>query len=322
MPATADAHHLLIPFAGRSTPACRAALAGLQLPNLEALLARLGPVDTDSAETTTLSPPHERALARALGLIAPDGRLPWAAWEAAQAGLTTAAAGEGWALVTLCHWDVAIDEVVLGDPANLPIDDAESRDLLAAARPFFGEDGIVLYACATPGRWLAHCALFEGLATASLDRAAEQPISAWSAGTKDERVLRRLQNEMQMLLYTERVNDRRTARGVPSINSFWLSGTGVLPEDADTGRAPPTVDARLRGPALQDDGTAWATAWRALDAGPIAQLHAALARGEPVTLTLCGDRGAQRWQPQPRGLRTWFKSLFARQRPSSVLEAL
>ena len=156
--------------------ACRTALASLPLPNLEALLARLAPVDSDTQESSTLSPPHERALARALGLPASDGRLPWAAWEAAQAGLTTPTVGDGWALVTLCHWDVAIDEVVLADPATLPIDAAESRDLLEAARPFFEEDGIALYASAQPGHWLARCALFEGLATASLDRAAEQPI--------------------------------------------------------------------------------------------------------------------------------------------------
>ena len=43
MPAPADARHLLIPFAGRSSPACHAATAPLQLPNLEALLDRLLP---------------------------------------------------------------------------------------------------------------------------------------------------------------------------------------------------------------------------------------------------------------------------------------
>jgi hypothetical protein len=38
--------------------------------------------------------------------------------------------------------------------------------------------------------------------------------------------LRRLQNEMQMLLYTHPVNERRIARGLPAVNSFWISGTG------------------------------------------------------------------------------------------------
>ena len=323
MPNTADARHLLIPFAGRLTPECRAAIAGLQLPNLTALLTRMAPVDTDTAGAGSLSPPHERALARALGLAAPDGRLPWAAREAALADLTTLADGDGWARVTLCHWDVAIDEVVLGDPAALEIEPDHSRDLLEAARPFFEEDGIMLHASGEPGHWLARCAVFEGLATASLDRAIGQPISAWSAGVRDERALRRLQNEMQMLLYTQRANDERGALGQLPVNSFWISGTGVLLEDADLDSALPTVDDSLRQPALQDDGAAWAAAWRALDAGPLAALRTELERGQPVTLTLCGDRAAQRWQPQPKGgLFAWIKRLFNRPRPAALLEAL
>jgi len=322
MPSAVDARHLLIPFAGRSTPACRASQVSLRLPNLEALLARMVPVDTDAQDNTTLSPPHERALARALDLTGPDGRLPWAALEAAQASLTAPASGEGWCFVTLCHWDVAIDEVILGDPAALQVEDTESHALLAAARPFFEEDGIALYSSSQPGHWLGKSALFEGLPTASLDRAAEQPISAWAAGTKDQRALRRLENEMQMLLYTQRVNDERTARNLPSINSFWLSGTGVLPENVDLGRVPPKVDARLRSAALQDDGVAWSAAWQALDAGPVAELAASMARGEAVTLTLCGDRAAQRWQPRPRGFVAWLNSLFRRPRLIDVLEAL
>ncbi|MGC4008457.1 MAG: hypothetical protein QM805_05365 [Pseudomonas sp.] len=320
MPATPEARHLLIPFAGRGSPACRAALDGLALPNLQALLARLAPAETDLAGADTLSPPHERALARALGLTAPDGRLPWAAHEAALAGLSNPNAGEGWARVTLCHGEVAVDEMVIDDPAVLAVGAAESDDLLAAARPFFEEDGIRLHSSTEPGHWLARCALFEGIASASLDRAIRQPVSAWSAGAQEERALRRLANEMQMLLYTQPANDERATRNAPAINCIWFSGTGVLPENAPLDRAAPTVDARLRAPALQDDGPGWAAAWQALDTGPIAELRAAAARGEPVALTLCGDRAAQRWEgPASRGLGAWLKGLLGRQRPSDVL---
>lgn len=76
MAETSPARHLLIPFAGRGSPACRAATPGLQLPKLEALLARLAPAGTDAQDDSTFSPPHERALAAALGLAAPDGCIP------------------------------------------------------------------------------------------------------------------------------------------------------------------------------------------------------------------------------------------------------
>ena len=314
----ADSRQLLIPFASHGSPDCRAALVALQLPNLQALLNRLAPAAPDAAGADSMSPPHERALAAALGLQAADGCLPWAALAAAQAGLHAATSGQGWAFVTLCHWDVAIDEVVLGDWQGLGIDESESEPLLRAAQPFFAEDGIELFASALPGRWLARSALFVDLPTASLDRATGQPISAWSAGIESNRTLRRLQNEMQMLLYTQRVNDDRSARGASPLNSFWLSGSGALPPDAVLGRTPPTVDERLRAAALQGDGVAWAAAWQALDAGPLAALRQAQAQGESVTLTLCGERVAQRWQ----GTASWAKRFFGRQRPSSVLEPL
>ncbi|MDB5730253.1 MAG: hypothetical protein JWQ03_148 [Variovorax sp.] len=324
LPGASASSHLLIPFAGRGTPGCLAALADLRLPHLEALLARLTLAHEDAQPPDTLSPPHERALADALGLPGTDGCIPWAAREAQQAGLAQAGADAAWGVLTLCHWEVAIDEVVLDDPYGIAIDAAESDTLLAAARPFFEEDGIALHATATPGRWLACGELLRALPTASLDRVAGQPISAWSPQTEAMRPWRKLQNEMQMLLYTQRVNDERMTRGVPSINSFWVSGTGALPpaRAPQAATAAPEVAESLRRPALRDDGAAWAEAWHVLDAGACARLLAEHQRGADVTLTLCGDRGARRYAPRSRGFGRWLKGLFGRQPPSIVLEAL
>lgn len=314
--------HLLIPFAGRGSPNCRQALAGLRLPKLETLLSRLAPVAEDMQEDSSLSPPHERALAAALGISAADGCIPWAALEARRAGLPRAESGQGWGIATLCHWQVGIDDVALGDPAAIQIDRRESDSLLAAARPFFEEDGIALHASATPGRWLACGAMFEHLPTASIDRAVGFPISEWSPLSDAARPLRRLQNEMQMLLYTERVNDERIARGVPPINSFWLSGTGSLPASFEERSSVPKVDDRLRASALHDDGEAWAAAWQALDAGPISELLAAATGSADVRLTLCGDRSARFFSMQRRGLFGWARGLFSRASVAPLLGAL
>jgi len=314
---------LLIPFAGRGSPSCRAALPALRLPNLESLLSRLTLADTDTQDESTRSPPHERALARALGIDAPDGCIPWAALEARRLGIAEPGDTGGWGLVTLCNWQVGIDDVVLGDPGSIEIDAAESAALLEAARPFFEEDGIALHPSPVPGRWLARAPIFDGLATASIDRAVGYPISQWSPLADAARPLRRLQNEMQMLLYTQRVNDERAARGVPPINSFWLAGTGALKKEAAEPAAVPTVNDTLRIAALRDDGIGWAAAWQAIDAGPLAALLAEYTRGAAdVSLTLCGDRASQRYTVQPRGLARWAKSLFERKQAASVLEAL
>jgi hypothetical protein len=312
-----NSRHLLIPFAGRGSPACRQALARLRLPGLEALLTRLTLVDEDMQDDTTLSPPHERALAKAMGITAADGCIAWAAIEAQRIGLRTSDAS--WAAVTLCHWQVSLDKVVQSDPLALGISADESAALLAVAQPFFAEDSIALHASPAPGRWLACGALFDGLATASIDRATGGPVSHWLPPSP---ALRRLQNEMQMLLYTHRVNDERAQRGVALINSFWLSGTGRLPAAVALDAAAPTVADALRAPALRGDGAAWAAAWQALDRGAVAELLADAERGVAVSLTLCGDRGARRFEARPRGLGQWIKNRLNRPRAADVLETL
>jgi hypothetical protein len=82
------------------------------------------------------------------------------------------------------------------------------------------------------------------------------------------------------------------------------------------------VSEALRVAALRDDGPGWAEAWQALDASTIASLLADYTAGAEVTLTLCGDRAAQRYAVQQRGLVNWARSLFDRPRAASVLEAL
>lgn len=315
--------HLLIPFAGRSSPACLAALAGLRLPNLDALLGRLSLADDDAQAATTLSPPHERALARTMGIAAHDGLIPWAASEAHRGGLTRADAAEPWGLLTLCHWEVAIDEVLLEDPSDIGIDEAESLALLEAARPLFQSEGIALRGSAVPGRWLARGELFRSLPTASLDRVANRPISEWAPLSDALRPVRKLQNEMQMLLYTQPLNDARALRGARSVNAFWLSGTGALPKSALVTEVPaPTVLDALRASALADDAAGWAASWQALDAGPIAALRAEEARGGAVALTLCGDRAARRFVPQRRGAGSFLRGLLRRPQAAAVLQDL
>jgi hypothetical protein len=102
-----------------------------------------------------------------------------------------------------------------------------------------------------------------------------------------------------MLLHTHPINDAREARGALPVNSFWLSGTGVLPP-ALGNTAEPTVDDRLRTPLLREDWAAWADAWHALDATLLRDLDARAAAGETLSLTLCGERRAQRFDSRPR----------------------
>ena len=221
--------HLLIPFAGSSDEGCQAVMRSLKLVNLQRVLSLFPFLYRDDGEATSFSPPHERAHARALtGIDKPprldDGRFPWATWYTLQKNQSEDRSG-AWAFITPCHWDINSNHISMADPSTLALDEADSRALMAAMQPYFAGDGIRLcYDHA--GRWLASGDVFRGLPTASLDRVVGQPLDIWMPETAQAKPLRRLQNEMQMLLYTHPVNDQRQARGLPVVNSFWISGTG------------------------------------------------------------------------------------------------
>jgi hypothetical protein len=316
-----DGFHLLIPFASSRDEGCAAALALLDLPNLEKLLARLQPGDSDRADEASLSMPHERVLARASGLPAADGLIPWAAWQVAQAGRDPGA--DAWAHVTPCHWRVGQDHVAMGHPHDLQIEPRESQALLAAMQPFFEGDGITLE-YDSPTLWLARGEVFRDLATASLGRVVGRAIDNWIPRAPEARVLRRLQQEMQMLLYTHDVNEQRSQAGLAPINSFWISATGALPPSAKSATPPGLEVAQaLCEPALRADWHGWSAAWQQLDATACANLLRRVDAGESVTLTLCGDAAAQSWiRPAGPGVLRRIGSLFAGKRAVAQLELL
>jgi hypothetical protein len=334
--------HLLIPFANCNAPECQHVLATLKLPNLDRLLRQLHLAHTDNADEHTLSPPHERALAAAYGIaltnVTPDGQTPWGAWHAAQAGHATAPA-DAWAVITPCHWTVQTSHITMTHPRALNLMEEESRALLAAMQPYFAEDGIALM-YDTPTRWLARGAVFVGLATASPYRVVGGHVDDWLPKAASAKLLRRLQNEMQMLLYTHPLTDARAALGLPAVNSFWVSGTGALPpgfshssQNASTSEAI-TVPNALRDAAIQDDWAAWAQAWQQIDGNECAALlqaidmKASMKTGptSSATLTLCGERSAQTWQTGQNGLAARFsrsiRGYFSPQPSSTVLSQL
>ena len=312
--------HLIVPFAGTVSEAGRLALQSLALPQLERLLGRLSPGARYGNDEFSPNAPHEQALAAARGWAAgPGDALPFAALAATALGLPAGQAA--WGQLTPVHLDVGAEQVSLAEPAALALDEAGSRELLGAVRPLFETEGFTLH-WAAPRQWLATHALFDGLATASLDRVSGRNVDTWLPDHRSARLIRRLQNEVQMLLYTHPLNDQREAAGLATVNSFWLSGCGRLPvttpAPAPAGTEP-QIDDRLRAPALAEDWAAWCEAWRALDAGPIA----ALARqGGGFTLTLCGERHAQAFVPAPQSL--WQRVAATWQKPAAlaVLEAL
>lgn len=323
----------LIPHAlvddAEAVPAARAALSsafknGLTLPGLQNHLDRAAPKTRRLAAHGVVNA-HEDVLARAHGL---DPQAPpWAALRAQALGLPDAGTS-AWAFLTPAHWvlpqGVGQTQVRLSDPAQLRLDEAEARAFCAAMQPYFAEDGLTLH-IDTPGQWLVSGEALRGLRSPAPERvlALGGDVAPWLPSTSPGApLLRRLQNEMQMLLYTLAVNDAREARGLPSVNSFWLHGCGALdaaPMPQDTW----AVLDSLREPALlgytRGDWRAWADAWRELDARMQTASHAEPA---PARLVLCGLHTLLTWDHAETASNRFWHRLRRRLQPRRQNEAL
>jgi hypothetical protein len=306
-------NHLLIPFASISSSASSGAAAkylqDLKLPNLQQLLSTLTLVDSDIGTEESFSPPNERDLARAQGLPVVDGYIPWAAQKAMLLGLEHAQT-QPWSFVTLCHSVVGMGSMTMEDPAQLSVSESESRQLFADMTPYFLEDGLTLHYL-EPKLWLCSGEPLRDVRTASFDRVIGQDLSEWQPAGGESAKLRRLQNEMQMLLYTHTVNDARSRSNTAVINSVYFHGNGELCSELSggSGKVSTNITSSINMPrslanaALKEDWPAWVTAWEQLDETVFADLlkrtHTGKA-GESVVLTLCGERSALRYELQPR----------------------
>ena len=304
--------HLIVPFAQCNGDDWLQVVTALKLKNLGYLLRGMKVIGTDNSKADSLSPPHERVLAKALKLTtSADGLIPWAAHEA------NGAPGKAWAFITLCHWAMGREHATMTDPATLDLEEEQSQTLLAAMQPYFSTEGITLHYL-QPTRWLAKGDVFCSLPTASTDRVLGRNVDRW---LPDSKAIKLLQNEMQMLLYSHPVNDTRSSKGQRTVNSFWLSGSGALTEAASA--HPDVRTARsLAQTALADDWMAYGKAWAHLDANDIALLLAQQKVGKSVRLSLCGESNALTFETTQLGVLAKFKNLLSPQPLTNLLEQL
>lgn len=245
--------HIIIPFASSLDASCKAAIQNLALPHLSRFMQNSEVVHTSSGDEFDFMTPHERLI-----------------------GLTEQV------VITPCHWSVGIDHIRMDNPDDLALTEPESRALLSAALPYFEGDGIPL-TYSSPQRWLvqgealSRMAL-QGVLLASLDRVIGRNVDVWQPQSEASKAVRRLQNEIQMLLYTHPINDAREARGLPTVNSFWLSYAAN--DDARS-------DYSLRSSALRADWYTWVQDWQTLDS----KLGAAVQNPKlRAHITFCGER--------------------------------
>jgi len=306
--------HLIIPGAvlPQGAPQAPTPAAPL-LPKLRALLAAMDPATRIECAEDSPSTPCEMALAEANALPGKPGHIAWAAFATGTVGMPCA-------FLKLCHLQVGADHILLLPPEELGVDAETSGLLMSAMAPYFLEDGITLQPHgAESGTWLATGEPFRKLRTVSTDQLAGRRVtrSMLESTGGSAAVLRRLQNEMQMLLYTHPANEARQQQGLLPINSFWVTGAGVL--DAATSAVPHVeVDRRLQAAAQRSDAAAHAKAWQEVDADACARLLALLRAGGDARLTLCSEKAAQSFAPAPAGAWRRLKSVLGINPPFNV----
>jgi hypothetical protein len=313
--------HVLISHAAPLGPQCQEAITQVALPRLSELLSLLTPTPPMLGSPESLTPLSERVRANSLGLQGADGLIPWAALDAQHLGLTKTRGDAGWAWITPCHLNVQSNHVDMEDPRELDLSTAECETLRTAMHGYFAEDGVELHPL-SDGIWLAFGAVLRDLPTASIERVAGAAIDHWMPQQEQAKPIRRLQNEMQMLLYTHPVNDARSARGVSTVNAFWVSGTGT-PQGAPSAATERLeyVDA-LRQPAMGDDAQAWLAAWAYLDATVLADLVQRAKSGKTTRITLCGERMAATLELQDKPWWSRIQQRFSTSSPAQLLQSL
>jgi len=292
--------HWVIAYAAPESEALRAAMNNaldtLYLPNLQKLLRRMACVSKLSTTPEGVSAflmPHESApqLMGARPLLGKE------------------------AIMTPCHWQVGMNEVILLNPKELALNEDESRQLLSAIQPYFEEDGLqVVYE--SPLVWRVTGDLLDGLPLASIDRVVGQNIKPWMPEHQRAKTLQRLQSEMQMLLYQHPVNDERSLKGRWTVNSFWLHRRleQLYPDSADFG-----VALDLRETVEPFNAKLWQQAWQHLDATLCTSLYQALDQNHEISLSLCSETTWRHYRPQAA---SWLNKLQRLIQPVSVSQEL
>jgi hypothetical protein len=261
-----------------------------------------------------LNAPHEWAQAYARGWLTPaqlqDGLLPLAAEQAALRQLN-APPDHGWAIISWCHWQVSQGSVKVLPPDTLAINDALDAQLFAVMQPFFEQAGVFVHRHHN-GHWLAHAPEFKQLPTASLERMLHRNVDAGLLMGHNAQArapkLKRLQNEVQMLLYTHEINHEREW----TINSFWLHGTGEMLTGYGSMDDVWVWD-DLRDSALAQDVSRWTQTWATLDQR-LAQWPHHIER-----CILCGEDELHLYESfTPTRWQQWARALNWRAKPVSL----
>lgn len=293
---------LVLPFSLTPPELAKDLARAMQVPALEMLLERNSAFALAEDDVGNRLLPHETWLSRMLTAGASDAA-PFATEAMRALGLPQQ---EGyWFIVQPVHLQLTRTHMVLADPRELRLGEADSRALFELVKPYFDEVGKPLV-YATPDMWFVRADDWNELRTASPDAAAGDNLADWMPEGAAKRDFRKLQNEVQMLWHEHPVNEARQQRGLSPVNSFWVWAGAA---------------ASLPSPGSGTLATANCPAWMSLLADPALRAATAeqlLARPGDATVVLgelIADGKAGDWSPWLGHMQQleqqWFAPLLA-----------
>jgi len=214
--------HLLIPslFPPGAVTQQNDPLHGVKSPALQTLLARASCTQSPHAEM-------ESWLCEAFG-VARQQDYPAAPLCLMAEGIPPES--HYWLRADPVHMGVERDQLVLSEASTFPLVQDEADALIATLNQHFASDGLHFVAPQAQ-HWYLRLARPPALTTHGLYQAAGRNIHPLLPAGEEAMRWRALLNEVQMLLFEHPVNVAREARGIAPVNSVWLSGGGVLPQD-------------------------------------------------------------------------------------------
>ncbi|HTD06710.1 hypothetical protein [Undibacterium sp.] len=293
---------ILLPFAIPPLPLAPDLVRELKVPALSLLISRSKAINTQQFEEFSRQLPHEALLSGGASSTGKDLQ-EFAASSPADTHDKMRALGlpvaEGcWFTLSPVHIHIARDHLVLTDQRRLEVSENEARTLFASAQAACDELGkTLLYGDART--WFLRADDWAGMQTATPDAACGHNIDIWMAKGSNELQWRKLQNEIQMLWFTDKVNSEREMQGLKPINSVWLWGGSAQTLNrqkkyrthAGLGSAMAAQNEfilldQLIEPALNEDWGSWLDQVHALEGSWFAPLAAALQGGQLGRLTL------------------------------------
>lgn len=131
-----------------------------------------------------------------------------------------------WLFATPVHLMLARDSFILADPHTIKLSNDEATQLTISLNQHFSQEGLQFYW--QQNQWFLRLAHDPHIETIAPKHAINRKIDDFQTTGSGAIVWAKLQNEIQMLLFSHPINHHREKNKQLTINSIWCHGGGKI----------------------------------------------------------------------------------------------